>query len=291
MMTDCLQQLTLWDLGPQQVTVTFQGGRIVSDAGLLGIRKLDKELGVLSLLAERLPDPRVQNLVVHSRESLFTQQVYQILAGYPDCNDAQTLRNDPLFHTLLDLPAEEDAKPLASGSTLARFAQAFTRREADLPLEERPVLLEVATAQNQRLKILNDYLSALFIRTRRTQPAYIIAESAFCGHQYVGTSARPLSVFLRTTRRRAGTADRRIEKRFVGRPLVVSSFPRQLVEAAGTRDGICLGDLASRSDGRDPRSGPGASEHLANEAVEGWSHRQDERAPHLVSLLGNVAAP
>ena len=176
MTTGCLQQLTLWDLGPQQVTVTFQGGRIVSDAGLLGVRKLDKELGVLSLLAERLPDPRVQSLVVHSRETLFTQQVYQILAGYPDCNDAQTLRNDPLFHTLLDLSAEEDAKPLASGSTLARFAQAFTRREADLPLEERPVLLEVAAAQNQRLKILNDYLPELFIRTRRARPACVILD-------------------------------------------------------------------------------------------------------------------
>jgi hypothetical protein len=67
MTTDCLQQLTLWDLGPQQVTVTFQGGRIVSDAGLLGIRKLDKELGILSLLAELLNDPRAQALVVHSR--------------------------------------------------------------------------------------------------------------------------------------------------------------------------------------------------------------------------------
>ena len=159
MMTGCSQQLTLWDLGSQQVTVTFQGGRIVSEAGLLGLRKLDKGLGVLSLLAERLPDPRVQSLVVHSRETLFAQQVYQILAGYPDCNDAQTLRHDPLFHTLLDLPAEEDAKPLASGSTLARFAQAYTRRDGELPLEERPVLLEVAAAQNQRLKILNDYLS------------------------------------------------------------------------------------------------------------------------------------
>ena len=166
MMTGCSEQLTLWDLGPQQVTVTFQGGRIVSDAGLLGMRKLDKELGVLSLLAERLPDPRTPNFVVHSREALLTQQVYQILAGYPDCNDAQTLRNDPLFRTLLDLSAEEDAKPLASGSTLARFAQAFTRREAELPVEERPVLLEVAAAQNQRLKILNDYLPELFIRTR-----------------------------------------------------------------------------------------------------------------------------
>ena len=175
-MTGCLQQLTLWNLGPQQVTVTFQGGRIVSDAGLLGIRMLDKELDVLSVLGARLPDPRAQKSVVHSRETLLTQQVYQILAGYPDCNDAQTLRHDPLFHTLLDRPAEDDAKPLASGSTLARFAQAFTRREAELPLAERSVLGEVASAQNQRLKILNDYLPELFVRTRRERPAFVILD-------------------------------------------------------------------------------------------------------------------
>ncbi len=97
MTTGCLEQLTLWNLGPQQVTVTFQGGRLVSDAGLLGIRMLDKELGILSLLGARLPDPRAQKSIVFSRETLLTQQVYQILAGYPDCNDAQTLRKDPLF--------------------------------------------------------------------------------------------------------------------------------------------------------------------------------------------------
>jgi len=176
MMTGCLEQLTLWDLGPQQVTVTFQGGRLVSDAGLLAMRMLDKELGVLSVLGARLPDPRSQKAVVFSREALLTQQVYQILAGYADCNDAQTLRNDPLFQTLLDRSAEEDAKPLASGSTLARFAQAFTRRDAELPLEDRPVLQEVASAQNQRLKILNDYLPELFVRTRREQPHFIILD-------------------------------------------------------------------------------------------------------------------
>ena len=176
MMTGCLEQLTLWDLGPQQVSVTFQGGRLVSDAGLLAMRMLDKELGVLSVLGARLPDPRSQKAVVFSRETLLTQQVYQILAGYPDCNDAQTLRNDPLFQTLLDRSPEEDAKPLASGSTLARFAQAFTRRDAELPLEDRPVLHEVASAQNQRLKILNDYLPELFVRTRREQPHFIILD-------------------------------------------------------------------------------------------------------------------
>jgi Transposase DDE domain group 1 len=177
MATDCVEQLTLWDLGPQQVTVTFDGGRIVSDAGLLAMRKLDKELNVLGELARRLPDPRDQRFVIHGREDLLGQQVYQILAGYADCHDAQSLRHDPLFQTLLNRsPKEERPQPLASGSTMARFAQAYTRRQADLPLEERPVLLEVASAQNQRIKILNEYLPELFIRTRCRRPACVILD-------------------------------------------------------------------------------------------------------------------
>src|SRR5438128_3989234 len=86
MSTGCSQQLTLWNLGQQQVTVDFDGGQIVTDAGLLAMRALDKELGVLSELAQRLPDPRSQKFVIHSREALLTQQVYQILADYADCN-------------------------------------------------------------------------------------------------------------------------------------------------------------------------------------------------------------
>src|SRR5713226_2157750 len=81
--TDRCEQLTLWNLGTQQVTVDFDGGRIVSDAGLLAMRQLDKELEVLAELARRLPDPRAQKYVTHSGERLLTQQVYQILAGYP----------------------------------------------------------------------------------------------------------------------------------------------------------------------------------------------------------------
>src|ERR1022692_1488362 len=115
-------------------------------------------------------------------------------------------------------------------------------------------------------------------------------ESAFCGDQYVGASARPLSGILRATRRRAGTADRRVEERLVGRPLVVSSFPRQLLEVAGTCDGLRFGDFASGSDGSHPRDCQGPGEHLAHEIVEGRSPRQDQRATYLVSLLGNVAA-
>jgi Transposase DDE domain group 1 len=200
--------------------VDFDGGQIVSDAGLLPIRALDRELGVLAELAQRLPDPRAQKFVIHSREQLLTQQVYQILADYPDCNDAQVVRKDPLFQTLVDR-APGDVNSLASGSTLARFKGAYTRRQAQVPLEERPVLLEMDAAQTQRLKILNDYLPELFIRTRRTPPASVIIDldasddpthgqqilSAFHGyfdqHQYFplfacdGATGFPLAAWLR----------------------------------------------------------------------------------------------
>jgi hypothetical protein len=162
-------------VGSQQVQVAFDGGRLVADAGLLGVRALEKPLRVIADLAARLPDPRSHKYVTHSAEALLTQAVYQILAGYPDCNDAQHLRTDPLFQILADVSPDAD-HPLASPSTLARFQYAFTRRQAERPAAERPVLLEVRAAQTGRVKLLNDYLVDLFIRTRRAAPAEVILD-------------------------------------------------------------------------------------------------------------------
>jgi hypothetical protein len=173
--TPCCQQLTFWNIGSQRITADFQGGTLVTDAGLLALRELDKTLGVLADVAGRLPDPRAQKFVRHSCEALLTQEVYQILAGYPDFNDARHLRHDPLFQTLTDTSPRDD-QPLASGSTLARFQHAYTRRQAELPAEERPVLQEVESARTQRLKILNNYLPELFVRTRRRPPTAVILD-------------------------------------------------------------------------------------------------------------------
>ena len=175
MPTDCWEQITLWSIDQQEVTARFDGGRVVTDAGLLSLRAFEKKLGILAGLGERLPDPRAQDFITYSREQLFTQRVYQILAGYPDCNDAQVLRKDPLFQTLVGVSPEEDAT-LASGSTLARFENAYTRREAHLPVEERPVLLEQQAARNERIRILNEYLVDLFIQTRPKPPTYVILD-------------------------------------------------------------------------------------------------------------------
>jgi Transposase DDE domain group 1 len=212
--------LTLWNLGPQQIRVDFDGGRVVSDAGLLAVRALEKPLGVIADLAQRLPDPRSPQFIHHSVEALLTQQVYQLLAGYPDGNDAQTLRDDPLFQILADVSPDAE-QPLASASTLTRFQYASTRRQAELPPEERPVLLEQRAAQTGRIKILNDYLVDLFIRTRLTPPAEVVLDidpsddpvhgrqalSGYHGyyrqHQYFplfvldGVSGFPLAAWLR----------------------------------------------------------------------------------------------
>ena len=163
------------NVGSQQLHVAFDGGRLVSDAGLLGVRALEKPLRVIADLAQRLPDPRSRKYVTHSAEAILTQAVYQILAGYPDFNDAQQLRADPLFQILADVSPDAE-RPLASPSTLARFQYAFTRRQARLPREERPVLLEVRAAQTGRVKVLNDYLVDLFLRTRRAAPAEVILD-------------------------------------------------------------------------------------------------------------------
>jgi len=220
MATDCSQQLTFWDLGSQQITADFNGGRVVTDAGLLPLRLLDKKLGVLRTIAARLPDPRAQKFVTHTCEAILTQEIYQILAGYPDGNDAQMLRHDPLFQTLVDVSPDGE-RELAGGSTLNRFHHAYTRRQAELPWAERPVLGEIETAQNQRLRILNDYLPELFTRTRQTPPRFVILDvdptddpthgqqvlSFFHGyfdqHQYFpllvfdGESGFPLAAWLR----------------------------------------------------------------------------------------------
>jgi hypothetical protein len=220
MAPECSEHFTLWNLGPQQLLVDFQGGRIVSDAGLLAVRALERPLRVIADLAPRLPDPRSPLFIHHSVEAILTQQVYALLAGYPDHNDADDLRTDPLFQILADVSPDPE-HPLASGSTLARFQYAYTRRQAELPPEQRDVLLEVRAAQTQRLKILNDYLVDLFIRTRTTPPTEIIldvdatddpthGEQALSGyhgyfrqhqyfplHVYEGHSGFPLAAWLR----------------------------------------------------------------------------------------------
>jgi hypothetical protein len=94
-----------------------------------------------------------------------------------------------LFQTLVGVSPNQQRR-LASDSTLNRFHQAYTRRQGELPLGERPVLAEIDAALTQRLKILNDYRPELFIRTRRTPPCYVLLDAAHPDALYAPTKSR-----------------------------------------------------------------------------------------------------
>lgn len=240
MTTDCASHLNLWTLHRQQVTVTFDGGQLVQDAGLLPLRAFEKRLGFLADLAQRLPDPRYQPFVTHSAEELLTQHVYQLLAGYPDANDADHTRQDPVFQTLSDV-VPDLRTPLSSRSTLSRFQYAFTRRQHELPPEDRPAFRDMYVAQTQRLFLLNDFLVDWFVRTRRQPPAHLVIDldatddpthgdqalSGYHGyygqHQYFpllaldGDSGFPLAAWLRPGALGGGTGAVGILDRIVQR--------------------------------------------------------------------------
>src|SRR5262249_50851933 len=166
---------TFPDIHRQPVAVAFAAPPIVADTGLLTLRDLDCRLGYLADLARRLPDPRAQDFVTHSPQPILPPQFSQPLADYPDCNDAASLRCDPLFQVLAGA-APRPERPLASGSTLARFQYAFTRRQRDLPEEDRPAFAQMYRARTDRLRILNDFLPAAYLRPRRHPPASVILD-------------------------------------------------------------------------------------------------------------------
>ena len=74
------------------IGINFQGAKISSDTGILLLREIDERFGITSALEEMLQDSRNVSHTQHSCTDLLRQRVYQIAAGYEDCNDANELR-------------------------------------------------------------------------------------------------------------------------------------------------------------------------------------------------------
>src|SRR5499427_5491062 len=120
--------LPLAPVGGKAVELDFTGGRLSSDAGVVLLKDIDAQLGLTHDLAMALKDPRDPRRVVFTVEDLLKQRVYQIVAGYEDANEANTLRDDPIFKLMLDRLPETGAS-LASQPTLSRFENRVSRPE------------------------------------------------------------------------------------------------------------------------------------------------------------------
>jgi len=96
---------------------------VSGDAGLLPIRQFDAAIGLTEQFAAALTDLRYWPSVRHSLVEMVRMRVFGILADYPDQNDHDTLRSDPIFKLLAGRSLDED--DLASQPTLSRFENAI----------------------------------------------------------------------------------------------------------------------------------------------------------------------
>lgn len=114
----------LFDFVPQvPIIVQQHQGQISSDAGLLPLRQFDQRWDYTARMARCLDDPNPGGRA-HSLLSMLRQRFFGILAGYEDCNDHDTLREDPIFKLVAGKLPEEG--PLASQPTLSRFENLVT---------------------------------------------------------------------------------------------------------------------------------------------------------------------
>lgn len=113
-------------LGRREVVVDFAGGWLTSDAGLLLLREVDRQLGLLDAINTVVPDPRDPRLTVHEQRDLLGQRIFALAAGYEDGNDHQTLRVDPALQIAVGRVPDEE-RPLGSPPTLCRLENRITR--------------------------------------------------------------------------------------------------------------------------------------------------------------------
>ena len=82
--------------------------QVSSDAGLLPFRELDERLGLTRQFAEALTDRRHAAFIDHTFLEMTRARIYGILADYPDQNDHDLLRSDPIFKLICGRSIEDD---------------------------------------------------------------------------------------------------------------------------------------------------------------------------------------
>jgi hypothetical protein len=104
----------------KQVRPAFDGGRLTSDAGVLLLAEIERRLKIAERLARCIADPRAPERVHHTLVEMIRFRVLLIAAGYPDANDCDALRVDPVFKMALGhLP--ESGADLCSQPTMSRL--------------------------------------------------------------------------------------------------------------------------------------------------------------------------
>jgi len=217
------------------LTTNFRGGDLSSDGGMLFIRQVDEKYRITERVAAVLNDGRDERYVTHKLLTLLRQRSYQIVAGYEDCVDANTLRHDPIMKVCCDQNVDQK-DVLASQPTLSRLENTVT---------------------NADLKQLGDLLLEFYFSKHKRAPKKIILDidstddpthggqqmSAFNGFYkqhmfhplmvFDGTDGDPLAVLLRSGDSSSSTGALIVIKRVVTRLRARWPLVKLIVRADG----------------------------------------------------------
>ena len=120
--------LALFPVDDKKIELSYTGEQISSDGGLLLLREVENQTGLISSISSCITDTRDLRYVDHTITELITQRVFQIAAGYEDCNDCNDLRGDMILKTCAGrLP--QTGSDLASQPTMSRLENAVGPRD------------------------------------------------------------------------------------------------------------------------------------------------------------------
>jgi len=122
------QNLDLFPVSDKPVALSFTGDQISSDGGLLLLREVESQLGLIDRISSCVTDDRDQRYIDHTIKEMLTQRVFQIAAGYEDCNDCDDLRDDMVFKMCAGrLP--QSGQELASQPTMSRLENSVDSKD------------------------------------------------------------------------------------------------------------------------------------------------------------------
>ena len=156
-------QNTLLFHSHRKITARFDGGSLTSDAGWLLFGSLDRQHRLCEGFSSCISESRDRRYVRHDLLKLIRQRVLQIVAGYEDCNDADTLRSDPMLKTVCDQLPESDPD-LATQPTFSRLENSVTKKDL-MRLSQWLQFVELEEKQRQFDEFL--YRAKSWDRSRR----------------------------------------------------------------------------------------------------------------------------
>src|SRR3954454_15875672 len=99
---DTLVPPSLSPVGDKPISAIIDARCTSADGGVLLFQDVERRLNLANRLAACLPDRRQPGKITHSLEDILRFRMLAIVAGYPDGNDCDVLREDPAFKLALD---------------------------------------------------------------------------------------------------------------------------------------------------------------------------------------------